>query len=75
MALLDFITTFAVQKITIKTFRTMARRKYEYYILITECDEDNYNNYSEAVSAYWKNDSATLYGSDEQGGLSVIMSK
>lgn len=53
----------------------MARRKYEYYILITECDEDNYNNYSEAVSAYWKNDSATLYGSDEQGDLSVIMSK
>ena len=53
----------------------MAKRKYVYYILVTECDEENYDKYSEAVSAYWKSDSATLYGSDEQGDLSVIMSK
>lgn len=53
----------------------MAKRKYVYYILVTECDEENYKNYSEAVSAYWKSDSATLYGSDEQGNVSVIMGK
>ena len=32
----------------------MAKRKYEYQILFTECNEENYNNYSEAVSAYGK---------------------
>lgn len=53
----------------------MAKRMYVYYILVTECDEENYNKYSEAVSAYWKSDSATLYGSDEQGNVSVIMGK
>lgn len=53
----------------------MAKRKYVYYILVTECDEETYNDYSEAVSAYWKSDSATLYGSNEQGDLSVITSK
>lgn len=53
----------------------MVKRKYEYYILVTECDEENYTNYQEAVSAYWKSNSATLYGSDEQGSMSVIMSK
>ena len=37
----------------------MAKRKYEYQILFTECNEENYNNYSEAVSAYWKSDSAS----------------
>ena len=53
----------------------MAKIKYEYQILFTVCNEENYNNYSEAVSAYWKSDSATLYGSDEQGNVSVIMGK
>ena len=53
----------------------MAKRKYVYYILVTECDEENYENYSKAVSAYRKSDSATLYGSDEQGNVSVIMGK
>lgn len=64
-----------IVKNNIKTFGTMAKRKYVYYILVTECDEETYNDYSEAVSAYWKSDSATLYGSDEQGDLSVITSK
>lgn len=53
----------------------MAKRKYEYYILVTECDKENHTTYQEAVSAYWRSGSATLYGSDEQGSISVIMSK
>jgi len=51
------------------------KRKYEYYTLVTEFDEEEFTKYTDAVSAYWKADSATLYGTDEQGSVTCIMSK
>lgn len=60
----------------IKQIKTMAKRKYDYYTLATELDETTFESYQEAFSAYNKEeDSATLYGTDEQGDVSVIMSK
>ena len=40
-----------------------------------DADMEGFTKYTDAVSAYWKADSATLYGIDEQCGVTCIMSK
>lgn len=54
----------------------MAKRKYECYVVATEYNEEDFFNYREALSYYMRyRESATLYGVDEYGDVSVILSK
>ena len=53
----------------------MAKRKYVYYSVATEYGESDFFSYREALSNYRRAESATLYGTDEYGELSVILSK
>lgn len=53
----------------------MAKRKYESYDVATEFGEDTFFDYREALSYYGRSESATLYGVDEYGDVSVILSK
>lgn len=51
-------------------------RKFEHYEVATEMGESATTNYRDAFSEYQHFDgSATLYGVDEMGEYSVIMSK
>lgn len=50
--------------------------KYTHFILATDFGETTIYNYRSAFSAYQhEDDSATLYGVDEQGDFNVIFSK
>ena len=53
----------------------MAKRKYVYYSVATACGESDFFSYREALSYYRSAGSATLYGTDEYGEISVILSK
>ena len=53
----------------------MAKRKYGRYIVATEFGEETFFDYREALSYYRRSESATLYGVDEYGDTSVILSK
>ncbi len=53
----------------------MAKRKYESYHVATEFGEETFFDYREALSCYRKSESATIYGMDEYGNMSVILSK
>ena len=53
----------------------MAKRKYAYYSVATEYGESEFFCYREALSYYRSAGSATLYGTDEYGEISVILSK
>jgi hypothetical protein len=50
--------------------------KYENFTLVTETDNQDYSNYQDAFGAYQRTrESATLYGTDEEGEQSVILAK
>ena len=51
------------------------KRKYEYFILATEFETLQLNSYKDAFARYHYNDSATLYGVNEDGSMNVIFSK
>ena len=55
----------------------MATRKYAYYQVVSESTStQHFDDYKEAFSTFSKTDeSATLYGIDEFGEVSVITSK
>ncbi len=56
----------------------MKKRKYVLYQLVADYGEVNeeYKSYSEAFAKYQRQDAPkTLYGVDEQWGISVILSK
>lgn len=54
----------------------MKKRKYESYSVATEYIEEVFFSYKEAFCSYHRSDdSATLYGIDEFGNVSVILSK
>lgn len=54
----------------------MAKRKYDYFILVTEDGNETYTSYREVFSAYQgTKDSATLYGVSVMGELEVVFSK
>lgn len=51
-------------------------KKYSHYEVGTEMGESSHTNYKEAFATYQSfNGSATLYGINEMGEYSVIMSK
>ena len=53
----------------------MTKRKYDSYSVATEYRESDFYCYREALSNYRRAESATLYGIDEYGDVSVILSK
>ena len=53
----------------------MAKRKYESYTVATQWGEYDYSSYREALRTYCLHESATLYGLDSMGDVSVILSK
>ena len=55
--------------------QVIAKRKYESYDVATEFGEETFFDYHEALSYYGRSESATLYGVDEYGDVSVILSK
>lgn len=54
----------------------MRTKKYTIYHLITETDGEHYYDYKRAFSAYKNYEgSATLYGINAEGNISIIFSK
>ena len=50
-------------------------RKYEIYQVANEFSTEDFYNYQEALKEYGRQESATLYGIDEQGDVNVIFAK
>lgn len=53
----------------------MAKRKYAWYEVATDFGEHTTDDYREALSIFRRSESATIYGIDEIGNYSVILSK
>ncbi len=53
-----------------------SKRRYTYYVVATDTNDDlETPNYREAFTHYQRQTSATLYGIDEMGEHSIILSK